>query len=129
MNERIVGYILLFAGIIIMFGSLIQVLLVFTGKMEPFRVFSIASPTISLDSLLPQLPTETLTLPTTAKKPIELIPTAQFNKMINMSVMIFLMGFVLSFGYKLSSLGVMMVRPISVKLSAKQESSSQTSSQ
>lgn len=122
MNERITGYILLAAGILVMFGALIQVLLVFTGRIDPFPVFSIEAPKLSLSAFMPQLPAGSLPVPTTTSdQSLELLPTAEFNKMLNMSVAIFLMGFVLSFGFKIASLGVMMLRPIVVKASGKPE--------
>lgn len=122
MNERVTGYILLIAGLLIMFGALIQVLLVFTGRIAPFAVFSIEAPKLSLSAFMPQLPTGSLSLPTSGTNDqLELLPSADFNKMLNMSVTLFLMGFVLSFGYKIASLGVMMLRPISVKVSGKPE--------
>lgn len=122
MNERVTGYILLIAGLIIMFGALIQVLLVFTGRIQPISTFSIESPKLSLSAFMPQLPTGSLPLPAgTGDQSLELLPTADFNKMINMSVTIFLMGFVLSFGFKIASLGVMMLRPVVVKTAGKPE--------
>lgn len=120
MNERVTGYILLIAGLLIMFGALIQVLLVFTGRIDPLPVFSIEAPKLSLSAFMPQLPTGSLPLPAGTKdQSFELLPTADFNKMINMSITVFLMGFVLSFGFKIASLGVMMLRPIVVKSAGK----------
>ena len=121
MNERITGYILLSVGLLVMFGALIQVLLVFTGRTAPLPVFSMEAPKLSLSSLMPQLPTGSLPLPAGTDQSLELIPTADFNKTINMSVTLFLMGFVLSFGFKIASLGVMMLRPVVVKLNGKSE--------
>lgn len=102
-----------------MFGALIQVLLVFTGKTNPIPVFSIESPKLSLDAFLPNLPAG-VTLPggsTPSNQSIELISTKDFNRLLNMSATIFLMGFVLSFGYKIASLGINLLRPIIVKTS------------
>lgn len=120
MNERIIGYILLTAGILFMFGALLQVFLVFTGKTNPLPVFSVASPRLSLEAFMPKPPSE-ITLPQVNSQGIELIPTDAFNKMLNMFTTIFLMGFLLSFGFKIASLGVMMLRPIVVKVSGKTE--------
>lgn len=120
MHERMTGYVLLMVGVLIMFGALIQTLLVFTGKTEPISLFHITAPTISPSSFMPQLP-DGFQLPTDNKQNIELIPSADFNKILDMSTMLFLMGFVLSFGFKIASLGVMLLRPISVKLANKTE--------
>lgn len=120
MNDRAGGYLLLLAGLLIMFGSLIQVLLVFTGKIEPIPLFNIEAPKISLSNFLPTVP-GVPNIPTNAEKPLELIPTSAFNKTLNMSINLFLMGFVLSFGFKVASLGIMLLRPITVKVASKPE--------
>lgn len=120
MNEKAIGYILLTAGILLMCGALLQVFLVFTGKTNPASVFSVAAPQVSLDTFMPALPAG-LPIPQANTRGIELIPTDTFNKLLNMFATIFLMGFVLSFGVKIASLGVMMLRPIVVKVSGKTE--------
>ncbi|MDP3941893.1 MAG: hypothetical protein Q8Q49_06320 [bacterium] len=124
MNEKVVGYVLLLSGIIVMFGALIEVLLVFTGKTDPLPVIAIQAPKLSLDAFIPKLPSNALSgsLPS-SNQSLELIPTKEFNKIINMSVTLFLMGFLLSFGYKIASLGVMMLRPISIKVAGKPDAS------
>ena len=135
MNEKIVGYVLLLSGIIIMFGALIEVLLVFTGKTNPIPVFTIEAPKLSLDAFIPKLPDGSAsplssTLPTqNSNQSLELLPTKEFSKMINMSITLFLMGFLLSFGYKIASLGAMMLRPITLKVAGKSDTSTPQSLQ
>lgn len=113
---------MLTVGIFLMVGALIQVLLVFTGKTPPLEVFNFPAPTIPLGSLMPQLPGNLpISLPTGKSASFELIPAKQFNLTLNMSINFFLMGFVMNFGFKIASLGVMLLRPVVVKSQIKNE--------
>lgn len=115
MPEKTLGFVLIGLGVCIMVVALVYILLVFTGNRNPVQVFSIKAPTIDLGSMMaPSLPQgQSIPLP---KTEIEVIPTEAFNNIINMSLTFFLMGFILNFGFKIASLGVMLVRPITVPL-------------
>jgi len=115
MSEKLIGYIFFGGGVFVMVVALVYVLLVFTGNRKPAEVFSIKAPTIDLSSMLTAgLPDgQGLLLP---KNEIEVIPTDDFNRILNMSITFFLMGFVMTFGFKIASLGIMLVRPIKVSV-------------
>ncbi len=119
MNERIIGYILLVLGILIMFVAITQTYLVFTKKIAPPTLFQ-----TSQSQMKQQLPVqgfEGTPVPVTIDPATLLSLTGgegNMNLMLNLSAYSFLMFLVLSFGSKIASLGVNMLRPINVKLNS-----------
>lgn len=111
MEEKQIGYALLGIGITVMFLSAVIVLLTFTGIIKPVSLFNIPAPTLNTGSFMPQIPG----LPKSQGTDIEIFPTESFNLLLNISVMFFLMTFLMSFGFKLADLGVKLLRPIKVK--------------
>lgn len=105
MSEKISGYLLLVIGLIIILISAFQVYQVFTGAQAPL---SLSNSSGVSASLMPGTP------------PVELIPAADINELANITLTYLLMTFLVTVGYKISSLGVQLLRPIEVKLSAKQ---------
>lgn len=115
MRDRVTGYSLLATGIVIMLFAVIQVYLVFTNKISPPSIFQASALSVDLAKLLsnsqPQLPNQ---------KPqagqFEFLSAKNVNQTLNMSTDFFLMSFVIGFGFKISSLGVMLLRPVTVKM-------------
>lgn len=115
-------------GLGIMIYAVINVSLVFTKQIKPFKYFdSTAEAPIkksSLDSqdLLNGFQSGKLGDLTNLQDLISLpkldsfLPTGQINSMLNLSSHFFLMFFVSGFGFKLASLGIQLIRPINVKL-------------
>lgn len=139
MPEKVTGYILIIIGIVAIILSAFSVYQVFTKKSQPVKLFNFKG--ISLDpsqlinqDLAQNLPTnfppEALELlnqqnrPLT--KPAEIISPELLNDSSNIFAHLFLMGFIASVGFKLASLGVMLVRPIVVKLKAKEITTEKT---
>lgn len=122
MNEKVIGYLLLVVGLIIMVYSVIDMIMVFTDKKEPVSLFNIssdkASGSLDINNLISQLQQNNpeLTNQTIPQPKIDILPPEVLNKTLNISVHFFFMTFVLGFGYKLSSLGIQLIRPINVKL-------------
>ena len=126
MSEKAIGYILLASGIVIMIFSTIQIILVFTGKLEPISAFSSKTATpanqsgIDISALMQQLQPNAGTTNGPVKAPaLQLIDPEVLNHTLNLTVHFFIMQFLLSLGFKLSSLGVQMLRPIEIKLDSK----------
>lgn len=120
MTERTVGYILLVAGILVMIYSTWQIINVFTGKAEPIQVVKYEAPeqSSSTSDLLNQLQggrggNVELPMP-------QLFDPDALNEIINLSIYYFIMQFLLGLGFKFSSLGVSMLRPIVVQVKNKQ---------
>lgn len=109
MPEKIIGYTLLLVGVFIIAWSAFDVYSVFTKKKKPVALFNFPAQTLNLNEITGQT-----SLPKT-----EIISAGVINETVNLISHIFIMGFVLNVGYKISSLGVTLVRPIEVKLKEK----------
>lgn len=123
LSERLVGYILLTLGIIIMFFAAIQIIAVFTGNAKPIKMFSMDSkmPTQqqsnqTLEDLIAQLQQNPQTSLNTASLPTpQLIDPKIINDILNLTVYYVIMQFILGLGFKLSNLGVQLLRPIVIQ--------------
>lgn len=115
MSDKLLGYSLLVGGIAIMVFSVVQVLLVFTHTIKPISAFQSAKSQVDTSALLQNALNPSGNLSFQMPK-LDLIPQDTLNESLNLATHFFLMSFVLGFGYKISSLGVMMLRPITVKL-------------
>lgn len=118
MTERTTGYILLVVGILVMIYSTWQIINVFTGKAKPIQVVNYEAPeqSVNTNDILGQLQrgnSGSLPMP-------QLFDPDALNEIINLSIYYFIMQFLLGLGYKFSSLGVSMLRPIVVQVKNKQ---------
>ncbi|MDO8269068.1 MAG: hypothetical protein Q7T54_00140 [Candidatus Levybacteria bacterium] len=111
MQERRIGYILLGVGIFVMIAAVITVVLSFTGKVTPYKLFNIPAPSFNTANLIPGIPG----LPKAQGEKIEVLPTEAFSNILNLGVQFMLMTFVMSFGFKLADLGVKLLRPIKIE--------------
>lgn len=122
MSERIVGYSLLVVGILTILISGLSVYQVFTKKSEPVQLFNFPAVSLNLGSLLGS--GEGLTGEQQAAlqrqksqiKPQEIVSANLLNDTSNLAAHMFLMGFLATIGYKISSLGIQLLRPINVRL-------------
>lgn len=112
-SDRLVGYLLFVLGILIIFYSAFNVYKVFTKAFEPVQLFSFQGIGIDAASLGGS---ETKS---SGSNKLEIIPGSMINQMSNVLAHILLMGFLASIGYKVASLGIMMLRPVVVKLQSK----------
>ncbi len=123
MNERVAGYILLVVGVVMILLSAVSVYLVFTKHSEPVQLFS--GPGISLDlgsmigGNLNALNNVGISNPKSQTKQADIIPAALLNDTSNLFAHVFLMSFLAGIGFKLASLGIQLLRPIVIKLKAK----------
>lgn len=111
MTSKQTGYIFLSLGLMVMFFSVIFIIFVFTGVREPISVLNIQAPSIPIDAFMPQIPQELgmdISIPKT-NKTIEFIDSISFNKMLNLGINLLFMGFMVNFGYKISSLGIQLI--------------------
>ena len=119
MSEKIAGYILLTIGIIIMLLSAFSVYQVFTKQSEPIKLFNYSGISIDTNQMLSgMLPKELQN--TGPKSKTELISGAMLNETANITAHFFLMSFFISFGYKIASLGVSLVRQVVVNYKVKE---------
>ncbi len=118
MTEKIIGYLLLVVGVVIILFSGLSVYKVFNREWQPVQPFQFTGISIDLSSMLtaslpPEVAARNRQQPT-AKT--ELISGEMLNSSANIAAHLLLMGFIASIGYKLASLGVMFLRPVNVKL-------------
>lgn len=124
MSERIIGYTLLAAGIIMIIITSFQIFSVFTGSATPIPVFKVEPAKITqktttsdvLEKIQQGDFSELLNSGSGSIPGLEVISPEALYKMLNITVYYFLMMFLLNVGYKIASLGVQMVRPIKVEI-------------
>lgn len=117
MGDRVFGYILIVAGIVVMMLAATSVYSVFTGSSQPFALFNFKPVSIPLNILVPEMPVQR------NAANFEIFPAEILNSTTNTLAHLFLMGFVVSVGFKLAMIGVNLVRPITVKMDGKKVSS------
>lgn len=118
MNEKITGYVLLLAGILILGYSALNMTRVMTGKDKPVQLFHFSGIGINPSQLLPQ------NLPDALRQqgqPVQLIQPEMINDTSNIAAHLVLMGFIATIGFRIGSLGVMLLRPVVVPVRVKEE--------
>lgn len=122
MSEKILGYILLALGIMIIIYSAISVYMVFTKQSRPVELFDLPAVSLNANQLLSgALPPEAQgLLQQSSGTKAELVSAELLNETSNIFAHLMLMGFLASIGAKLASLGTQLVRPIVVHLKAKE---------
>lgn len=114
MKDKIVGYILLLAGIIIIIFSAFNTYLVFTKKAEPIQLFSFNGLSIKPSQFMP------VNLQISSESKVEVVSSEMINLSSNIFAHLMLMGFLATIGFKIASLGIMLIRPVVVNLKAKE---------
>lgn len=104
MSEKITGYLLLLGGLVIMFYSAYNIYQVFTKQTQPIQLFAGQGISVEIPG---------------SQTPSELVSADYLNYTSNLTVHYLLMSFLVSVGFKVSSLGVLLLRPIEVKLQSK----------
>ena len=121
MNERTTGYILLISGILIILFSALSLVSVFTKRSEPIQLFHLQAIAIDSSALTPQMPDLSsvpgMNIPQKKQvaKSIEILPAETLNNSANIFAHLALMGFLVSVGGNIATLGTNLLRPIIVK--------------
>ena len=121
MTEKIIGYALLIVGIGVMIFSGVQIYMVFTNKLQPYPLFSAVSSAFSVKDFIGNTQIDPTKISQLPDQKIEIISDEVLNTSLNMTAHLLLMGFLLSLGFKVASLGVMLIRPLVVKVRPKIE--------
>lgn len=118
MSEKIIGYLLLTAGLIIIGFSAFSAFFLFTKSSQPVKFLNLPSVSLDINQLLAgSLPAELRgQLPKNQGSPTELFPSSALNFTLNLTLHLLLLGFFVTLGYKISQLGVQLLRPINVQL-------------
>ena len=110
MTEKVIGYILLALGIVIILLVALNMVGVFTGSKEPYAFMKEEGSILSMDFGVPGT-----TEMTAASVPVEINNYSQILKIINLVLFVIFSGFFVTVGYKLAMIGANLVRPIVVK--------------
>lgn len=119
MSEKIIGYFLLFTGILIILFSALSVYNVFTKKSKPVDLFNLAGISIDIGKLQGRELTpfqEEQLKKSGGSTEAELVAPEIINQPLNLIFHLLLMGFMANIGLKLASVGSMFLRPIKVSL-------------
>lgn len=116
MPDKLIGYILLVTGIMIMFFSGVSVYQVFTKQTKPVQLFSFSGVSLDLNQMLAgSLPAGQISqLPKSPQA--QIIAPEMLNDTSNLFAHLMLMGFLVSLGYKIATLGTYLMRSIKVNL-------------
>lgn len=115
MDQKIIGYILVAIGLAVIIFSAFSVYNVFTKKARPIELFHFDSVSISATALMS--PDMAAKIPAGQEVPkIDILPADMINPTTNILAHLFLMGFMVSIGYRVSMLGVQILRPVVVKV-------------
>jgi hypothetical protein len=106
---KILGYILLFTGLALICYTAFNVFQVFTNQAAPFQLFTYDSLKVDLSKMVEGAPKN-------ANLTQELISSDMLNRPMNLGAHLILMGFLASIGYKIASIGTMLIRTIKVNL-------------
>jgi len=119
MSEKAVGYLLIALGLLIIVYSAFSVFSVFNKKSSPIDIFNLEGISLDLASFVgSDLSPEEKSAIDEGKinTKAELISPDVLNSPLNYTFHLLFMSFIASVGFKIASLGVMLVRPIKVKL-------------
>jgi hypothetical protein len=98
----------------------VSVINVFTGKTQAYDLFSLPAISMNLSKMAEQ------SMSPDANLEQELIAADIINQPTNIIAHLLFMGFVATVGFKIAQLGIMLVRPIKVKLIGKAVNETQT---
>ncbi len=121
-KDKLIGYLLLIIGLIVIISTVIWAVYVFTGKTKPPSVFNVEAPSIpipgsniSLDtSSLPPEIAKSLSQSPQKSASFKILPDNVFSNILNLGIFYLLAMFVTSTGAKIASLGVQLIREIKV---------------
>lgn len=120
MTEKVLGYLLIVAGLMAIVYAVLNLFSVFSGKSRPVQLFKFSGISLDAAQLVPQnLPPEAsefIQEQPSGSQQAEIIPANVLNQTSNIFAQLLLMGFLASAGQKVASIGTQLVRPINVKL-------------
>jgi hypothetical protein len=119
--NKIIGYLLLAVGLLGIILPSYSVYQVYTKRAKPVNVFLLDSIKLDFGKFTPDAPAN-------AALTQDLVPADVLNAPLNYAAHLMLMGFIASASFKIASLGIMLVRPIKVKLKEEKEVLTSTNS-
>lgn len=123
MSEKVIGYILLAAGILLITLTIFSMYNVFTKKSKPVELFNLGGISLDLSQMsggdLSPAQREQLTKSNLQTK-TEIVKEDLINTPLNYGAHLMLMSFIAGAGFKIAKLGAMFLRPIKVKLKSQE---------
>lgn len=117
MSAKLIGNLLLFFGVLAIVLSTLNAYQVLTHQTKPITYFKPEDTTFDIKGLVENLSPE-LNNPSVKNTAVQkdiLSPTL-INDSVNLTIHLFLLGIISGAGFKLASIGAMLVRSIEVKL-------------
>lgn len=114
MTEKVTGYSLIVVGLLIIAYAGFSVFSVFTARAEAIELFQFKGVSIPLSALMEGGAPPGVELPE-----IEIFPAEVLNSTTNTLFYLLFMGFLVTVGAKVATLGINLVRPIIVKVEGK----------
>jgi hypothetical protein len=99
-NEKLVGYILLAIGVVVLLFSIVQMMIVYDGSSSPPKLFNFSD----------------ITLPASSGGNVTLVAGSQLSLLFNLFFWYILMLFVMFVGGRIASLGVNMIKEVKVEV-------------
>lgn len=112
MSEKVIGYILLAVGLIVILVASYQVFQIFTGNATALSVVQTTGINLDMSSFAPAG-----TIPAGTKA--QLLSASELDEFANLTLTYLLLTFLVSVGYKIASLGIQLVKTIEVKVNQK----------
>lgn len=118
-TDKIIGYIFLLAGILLILSALFSAFNLLTGKSKPPKVFNVQAPTINLPTgninvKLPESSSLSQGESGLAPQGFKIIPDEVLNGSLNIGLSYLLFMFIASTGAKLASIGTQLIKDIKV---------------
>lgn len=124
-SEKIIGWVLLGVGLLIIVVSTLSAYRVLTGAVNPPKVLDVPAPVIVLPQAQPsvnlpegiQLPEEvSLNQQQAEPAEVKLLPDDVFSRLLNTSLFYLAMMFVATSGLKFADIGIKLVKDIKVEV-------------
>lgn len=116
--DKIIGYVLLAAGILMIVIPIFLIANVLTGKSKPVQVFNVEAPTfeIPLDTPKDAKTSTGLNITQSGSQKAKIIPDEVFNSSLNIGMYYLLMVFIGSSGSKIAGIGIKLIKDIKVQV-------------
>lgn len=117
MTEKMLGYVFIAIGVVVIAVCGVNAYDVFTGRMQPLAVYSASktTPSVAVQPAEGTVNVSALIQPV-VESALSQTMGGSMEKPINLTIHLLLLGFIASLGYRIASLGTMLVRPIVVSV-------------
>jgi hypothetical protein len=120
-DTKLAGYLLLLFGLLLIVIPLYNVYMVFTGHSQSVQLFKQSGISLDLRKFMgPGLSPSLDLVASSSGTQMELLSADSVNRLFNLSFHLVFMGFIVSVGFRIATLGNQLLRPIEVKLNSPQ---------